>query len=108
MNKLNLLTPKLKTELVEFAQSLVRTKSLSGQEEEIIRLVERKMLSLGFDEVSIDSMGNVLGRIGSGEKKIMFDSHVDTVASKMRRCGMCLHLMGRLSPGDCMAAARWI
>ncbi len=82
MNKLNLLTPKLKTELVEFAQSLVRTKSLSGQEEEIIRLVERKMLSLGFDEVSIDSMGNVLGRIGSGEKKIMFDSHVDTVAVK--------------------------
>lgn len=108
MTKLNLLTPKLKTELVEFAQSLVRTKSLSGQEEEIIRLVERKMLSLGYDEVSIDLTGNVLGRIGSGGKKIMFDSHVDTEQSKVRRSGMCPHLVGRLLPGDCMAAVRWI
>lgn len=69
----------METELLEFAQALVRIKSYSGQEEEAIRLVEKKMLALGYDEVIIDQMGNVLGRIGHGTKSILFDSHVDTV-----------------------------
>ncbi len=74
-----MLTPALKEEILEFAQQLVRIKSYSGQEEEAIKLVEKKMLSLGYDEVFIDQMGNVLGRIGTGPKSILFDSHVDTV-----------------------------
>ena len=37
------------------------------------------MIKLGYDEVKIDSMGNVIGRIGNGEKIVMFDSHLDTV-----------------------------
>ena len=82
MNSSDLLTPEIKKELVEFAQSLVRTKSLSGQEEAVIKLIEKKMIALGYDEVTIDSMGNILGRIGSGEKSILFDSHVDTVEVK--------------------------
>jgi putative selenium metabolism hydrolase len=66
-------------DLVAFTQELVRTKSISGQEGEIIRLIEKKMNALGYDEVVIDSMGNLLGRIGQGGKSILFDSHVDTV-----------------------------
>jgi len=81
-NRLDFLTAELKSELIEFAQSLVRTKSFSGQEGEIVRLIEKKMKALGYDEVSIDSMGNVLGRIGNGQKTLMFDSHVDTVDVK--------------------------
>lgn len=80
MSSSDLLTPELKNELVQFAQNLVRIKSYSGQEEEIIRFIEQKMKSLGYDEVMIDSMGNLLGRIGRGDKSILFDSHVDTVA----------------------------
>jgi putative selenium metabolism hydrolase len=79
MHSSDLLTLEFKEELVLFAQSLVRIKSYSGQEQEIIRFIERKMEDLGYDEVKVDSMGNVLGRIGSGEKSILFDSHVDTV-----------------------------
>jgi len=82
MSLSDLLAPELKKELVEFTQSLVRIKSLSGQEGEIIRFVEKKMKDLGYDEVTLDSMGNVLGRIGHGEKTILFDSHVDTVEVK--------------------------
>jgi putative selenium metabolism hydrolase len=37
------------------------------------------MAALGYDQVIIDSMGNLLGRIGQGEEAILFDSHVDTV-----------------------------
>ena len=82
MNSSDLLTPEIEKELVEFTQSLVRIKSLSGQEEVVIKLIEKKMIALGYDEVTIDSMGNILGRIGSGEKSILFDSHVDTVEVK--------------------------
>jgi putative selenium metabolism hydrolase len=80
MNTSDLIPPDLEHELIEFTQSLVRIKSLSGQEEEIIRFIERKMKALGYDDVTIDSMGNLLGRIGHGETSILFDSHVDTVA----------------------------
>ncbi len=82
MNASALLPADLQTELVEFTQNLVRIKSLSGQEGEIIKFIEKKMIALGYDEVTIDSMGNIVGRIGSGEKTILFDSHVDTVEVK--------------------------
>ena len=80
MSTLDLITREIKQELINFTQSLIRIKSMSGQEEEIIRFIEQKMKALGYDEVIIDSMGNLLGRIGSGAKSILFDSHVDTVA----------------------------
>jgi putative selenium metabolism hydrolase len=82
MNSTDLLTSEIKEELIEFTQSLVRIKSLSGQEGEIIKFIEEKMIALGYDEVTIDSMGNLVGRIGNGEKAILFDSHVDTVEVK--------------------------
>ena len=79
MNKSDLITPEVEKELIEFTQRLVRIKSVSGQEEEIVKFIEKKMNALGYDEVIIDSIGNVVGKIGNGEKAIMFDSHVDTV-----------------------------
>ena len=69
----------LQSQILEFLQNLIRIKSFSGQEEAIIRYIEKKMIDLGFDDVKIDSMGNLLGRVGKGKKTIMFDSHVDTV-----------------------------
>jgi putative selenium metabolism hydrolase len=41
--------------------------------------IQAEMRSLGFDEVRFDKMGNTLGRIGSGPKVIVYDSHIDTV-----------------------------
>jgi putative selenium metabolism hydrolase len=76
------LSPELQNELVEFVQSLVRIKSYSGHEGEVIQAIQKQMLALGYDEVILDSMGNLLGRIGAGEKTILFDSHVDTVEVK--------------------------
>ena len=79
MTPSELLTPELQKDLIEFTQNLVRIKSMSGQEGEVVRYIEKKMKALGYDEVIIDSMGNLVGKIGNGEKIIMFDSHVDTV-----------------------------
>lgn len=80
MRNSNLLAPGLQQELIDFTQGLIRIRSYSGEEGQIIRFVEQKMKALGYDEVIIDSMGNLLGRIGNGAKSILFDSHVDTVA----------------------------
>jgi putative selenium metabolism hydrolase len=66
-------------ELLVFTQDLVRIRSFSGQEEQAARLIASKMAALGYEEVKIDRFGNVLGRIGNGEKVVLFDSHTDTV-----------------------------
>lgn len=66
-------------DVVEFARSLVRIKSVSDHEGGVAERVKNKMEELGYDEVFIDSTGNVIGRVGNGPKTIMFDSHMDTV-----------------------------
>ena len=58
-------------DLLAFVRDLVRIKSYSGREEQIIRFIAGKMSALGFDEVQIDRYGNVLGRVGAGEKTLM-------------------------------------
>ncbi len=37
------------------------------------------MQKAGFDEVRMDKLGNVIGRIGLGSRAIAFDAHMDTV-----------------------------
>jgi putative selenium metabolism hydrolase len=58
---------------------LVQIKSLSTEEKEVQLELKRQMEAAGFDEVYIDPLGNVIGRIGGGEKVIAFDGHMDTV-----------------------------
>lgn len=67
------------SELLAFTQELVRIKSFSGQEERVAKAIASKMEVLGYDEAKIDRFGNVLGRMGCGEKAILFESHTDTV-----------------------------
>ena len=65
--------------LINFAKRLVQIKSTSGKEEELAKYIEKEMIKLDYDEVFIDKIGNVVGRIGNTGKKIMFDSHMDTI-----------------------------
>ena len=37
------------------------------------------MIEAGFDEVKIDGLGNVIGRIGNGSRIVAIDGHMDTV-----------------------------
>lgn len=69
----------LQPDLIAFAQQLVRIRSYSGEEEEIIRFIAAKMHALGFSHIQIDTFGNLVGQIGSGETALLFDAHVDTV-----------------------------
>ena len=58
---------------------MVKTKSYSSQEEDVCRLIVTLCKEAGFDEVYIDGLGSVIGRVGNGPKKLAFDAHIDTV-----------------------------
>ncbi len=58
---------------------LIQCKSLSTKEEKVANELKRQMEEAGFDEVKIDGLGNVIGRIGNGKKVIALDGHIDTV-----------------------------
>lgn len=63
----------------ENLSKLVKTKSYSSREEDVCRLLVELCKEAGFDEVRIDGLGSVIGRVGNGPKKIAFDAHIDTV-----------------------------
>ena len=66
-------------EMVTFLRDMIRIPSESGQEKKVILRIKEEMEKVGFDEVKIDLMGNVHGRIGNGKKVIAMDAHIDTV-----------------------------
>jgi succinyl-diaminopimelate desuccinylase len=66
--------------LIVFAQRLIQTPSLPGQEGNVAALIRAEMERLGYDAVWIDEAGNVLGRIaGGGGPSLMFNGHMDHV-----------------------------
>jgi putative selenium metabolism hydrolase len=66
-------------DMARFLRNMIAIPSESCQEKEIIRRIKREMTAAGFDEVKIDAMGNVLGRVGRGKRVIAMDAHIDTV-----------------------------
>ncbi|HPT04000.1 MAG TPA: YgeY family selenium metabolism-linked hydrolase [Bacteroidales bacterium] len=59
--------------------NLVKIKSVSTSEKAVAAELKRQMEEAGFDEVKIDGLGNVIGRIGNGKTIIALDGHIDTV-----------------------------
>jgi putative selenium metabolism hydrolase len=58
---------------------LVQIRSVSMHEREVQAELKRQMEEAGFDEVRIDGLGNVIGRIGDGKHILAIDGHMDTV-----------------------------
>ena len=69
----------LEKNVVRFLRELIAIPAESCQEGPVIRRIQQEMEKVGFDQVRVDPMGNLLGRIGRGKKIIMMDSHTDTV-----------------------------
>jgi putative selenium metabolism hydrolase len=77
--KINALAEKYSGYTAENLSELIKIKSLSGSEKSVAEALKRQMINAGFDEVRIDGLGNVIGRIGNGRKILAFDGHIDTV-----------------------------
>ena len=65
--------------IIKFLRDLCAIPSMDSQIGPVGERAKEEMHKLGFDEVWFDSMGNIVGRIGDGPRKIVFDSHIDTV-----------------------------
>lgn len=79
IKKINELSKKYEQDTANFLMDMIRIPAFSTKEKDVIYRIKAEMEKQGFDEVRIDGLGNVIGRIGSGPRVIAFDAHIDTV-----------------------------
>ena len=79
LRKINMLAESYKDYTASNLSKLIQIKSLSAGEQAVAQELKRQMEEAGFDEVRLDGLGNVIGRIGTGKKTLAFDGHIDTV-----------------------------
>ncbi len=66
-------------DVVRFLREIIAIPSPSTQERAVVERVAAEMRAVGLQDVHIDPIGNVLGRVGHGPVTILYDSHLDTV-----------------------------
>ncbi len=67
---------------IDFTQRLIQTPSMSGEEQQIAQLVKEECESLGFDDVHIDDIGNVIARVYGQDRSLpalVVNTHLDHV-----------------------------
>lgn len=70
---------KNRENIIQFMHDICAIPSMDSQLKEVGERIGSEMTRLGFEEVRFDRMGNIMGRIGSGRRVIVYDSHIDTV-----------------------------
>ena len=81
MNTHFTVTPKFATKMLEKALRLY-TPSLSERQME--EFLADKCDDLGFEDIQIDEVGNIIAKKGSGSPKIMLCGHMDVVPGKVK------------------------
>lgn len=66
-------------DIIRFLRELCAIPSYESQIRAVGERAEAEMKKLGFEETWFDQMGNIVGRIGNGPVKLLYDSHIDTV-----------------------------
>ena len=69
----------LETDHIQFLKDVVKMPLGSGKEGPVIDRLKQEMAALGYDEVKVDPLGNLFGRIGSGPRVLAIDGHCDVV-----------------------------
>jgi len=65
--------------IVKFMREICAIPSMESQIGPVGERIQQEMKQLGYDEVRFDKMGNTVGRLGSGPRVLVYDSHIDTV-----------------------------
>ena len=66
-------------DILKFFREIVAIPSMLNEIGEVGARVGEEMKKLGFDKVYVDKYGSIVGKIGSGDKILLYDSHLDTV-----------------------------
>ncbi|TXT50595.1 MAG: peptidase M20 [Spirochaetes bacterium] len=59
--------------------AMIQVPGYSTTEKERVLLLKKLCEEAGMEDVHIDGLGSLLGRVGNGPKKLIFDAHIDTV-----------------------------
>ena len=72
---------ELHSNTVALCSRLIQAKSYSGEEREVVEVIKEEMNRFGYDEVTVDAYGNVIGCIRGKRPgpRILLDGHIDTV-----------------------------
>jgi putative selenium metabolism hydrolase len=70
---------RYRDDMTRFLREIIALPSPSGAEKDVAERIDNEMQRLDFDDAFIDPMGNAVGRMGRGDKKIVIDAHMDTV-----------------------------
>jgi putative selenium metabolism hydrolase len=73
------LAQSYQSDVTQFLRDIIAFPSLSSQEGEVIQRIKGEMEKIGFEEIRIDGLGNLLGRIGNGRRTLVIDGHIDVV-----------------------------
>jgi putative selenium metabolism hydrolase len=72
---------QLHEQTVALCSRLIQARSYSGEESEVAKVVSDAMRALGYDEITVDVYGNVIGCL-KGKRpgaRVLLDGHIDTV-----------------------------
>jgi len=58
---------------------MVKVPGFSTTEGNRIQAIKKLCENAGMEDIRIDGLGSLLGRVGHGSKKLVFDAHIDTV-----------------------------
>ncbi|MGQ9598822.1 MAG: M20/M25/M40 family metallo-hydrolase [Anaerolineae bacterium] len=88
-------------ELIAFTRRLIQTPSMPGREGAVAALIRAEMEHMGYDEVWIDEVGNVIGRIAGGDgPSLMFNGHMDHVDAGDPARWPCPPFSGEVRDGE--------
>ncbi len=58
---------------------MIKVPGFSCTEKERVLVLRKMCEEVGMGDIRIDGLGSLLGRVGNGPKKLVFDAHIDTV-----------------------------
>ncbi|OFZ54029.1 MAG: selenium metabolism hydrolase, partial [Bdellovibrionales bacterium RIFOXYC1_FULL_54_43] len=73
------LAEKYRNDCAQFLREMIKIPSESSQEEKVAHRIVEEMKKAGFDKAWTDDYGNVIGQIGHGPIRVVYDGHIDTV-----------------------------
>ncbi len=79
INQINQKVAASETDILQFFREIVAIPSMNSDIEAVGKRVGAEMTKLGYDEVYVDKYGSIVGKIGSGDKILLYDTHIDTV-----------------------------
>ncbi len=79
IQKINELVEENRETIIQFLREICAIPSMESQIKDVGDRIADEMKKLGFEKIWYDKMGNIVGQIGNGPKKLLYDSHIDTV-----------------------------